>query len=242
MQSGSNTRKDTAQRYRQNPCCPAEKAFLPYTSGMNMFNPAPFEIHVHADIPLRRSVRAQQVQDALQPMWSYTGIRHYPEAARSACEDEPGIVFDSRSSMLNICWTTGGDRNFRHALDDTCMNLNEIAAAGAVIEVGFFEVAEPDTPAADNPSPPDIIQLYVGPSPGDILQVQRNLLVDEVVSLLENHFETGEITPVVNEIDRLFHRRFDVLANSLQAGKPPQRSGGSTTTGHDPRPHFRHLK
>lgn len=209
-----------------------------------MFDPSPFEIHVHADIPLRRSIKAQQVQDALKPMWSYTGIRHYSDAVRSACEDEPGIVFDRNNNMLNICWTTGGDKNFRHALDDTCMNLNEIAAAGAVIEVGFFETTEPDS--TETPNAAEFIQLYVGPSPGDILQVQRNLLVDEVVSLLENHFEMGEITPVVNEIDRLFHRRFDVLANSLQAGKPPQRSGGSnnssSTRGYDAHPHSKHLK
>lgn len=228
-------------RFRAQPRFHSEKnAFLSYTSPMNMRNSAPFEIHVHTDIPLRRSIQAKQVQEALRPMWSYTGLRHYPEAARSACDDEPGIVFDSAQHMLNICWTVTGDTNFRHALNDSCMNLNEIAAAGAVIEVGFFGLSEEEDGEQPMQST-EVIQLYVGPSPGDILQVQRNLLVDDVVSLLENHFETGEITPVINEIDRLFHRRFDVLANSLQAGKPPQRSGGNATD-HRTQLHFRHLK
>lgn len=207
---------------------------------MNMRNFAPFEIHVHTDIPLRRSVQAKQIQEALRPMWSYTGLRHYAEAARSTCDDEPGIVFDQRQNMLNICWTATGDMSFRHALDDACMNLNEIAAAGAVIEVGFFRLGDEESgePPVQNT---EVIQLYVGPSPGDILQVQRNLLVDEVVTLLENHFEAGETTPVINEIDRLFHRRFDILADSLQAGKPPQRSGGNGTEQHTQR-YFRNLK
>lgn len=209
---------------------------------MSMFDSPPFEIHVHADIPLRRNVSAQQVQDALKPMWSYTKLSNFKQAARSAYENEPGLLIDAKQQTLYMCWTIGGDMDFRHALDDVCMNLNDIAAAGAVIEVGFFEVMDDaEMTMLEKPPREEMLQFYVGPTPGDILQVQRNLMVDEVVAMLEEHFEMGELTSVVNEIDKLFHKKFDDLVASLEVGKAPQRSGGWMVErgGHQ---HPRHFK
>lgn len=194
---------------------------------MSMFDSPPFEIHVHADIPLRRTIRKEQVHDALKPIWSYTGAQTFAKGQRSAYDNEPGMLIDMQQHVLHMCWTIGGDVDFRHALDDMCMNLNDIAAAGAVIEVTFLEVVDEETVATmESPPREDIVQLYVGPTPGDILQVQRNMAVDEVVAMLEEHFEIHELTSVVNEIDKLFHQKFDDLVSSLQVGKVPKRSAG----------------
>ena len=39
---------------------------------MSRYN-APFEIHVHGDVPLRPDVTYAQLQDALKPLWTYAG-------------------------------------------------------------------------------------------------------------------------------------------------------------------------
>ena len=106
---------------------------------MSSFNP-PFEIHVHGDIPLRDEVDYPSIQEALRPLWQYTGAKTLVEAAPSFYEDEPGIRFDAKEHLLQICWSVEGDDDFRHALDEVCMGLNEIAAAGAALEVSFYDL------------------------------------------------------------------------------------------------------
>ena len=53
------------------------------------------------------------------------------------------------------------------------------------------------------------------------MQVQRDLLVQDVVNMMERHFDGAELGGVVAEIDKLFTQRFDALVNSLEIGKPP---------------------
>ena len=108
------------------------------------------------------------------------------------------------------------------------MGLNEIAATGAAIEVSFYDLdfdeeeAPPDAEARD-----DFLMCFVGPTPAAIMQVQRDLLVQDVVQLMERHFDGAELGGVVSEIDKLFGERFDALVNSLEIGKRPRGSGGS---------------
>jgi len=71
------------------------------------------------------------------------------------------------------------------------------------------------------------VMLFVGPDPASIMQVQRDLLVQDVVNLMERHFDGAELGGVVAAIDSLFSQRFDDLVNSLQLGKPPRGTGGS---------------
>ena len=100
---------------------------------------APFEIHVHGDVRLRSDVGFDALQDALKPLWKYAGARSLADGAASAFEDEPGIRFDAPAHMLQMCWTVTGDEDFRQALDEMCMSLNELADAGAPIEVTFYD-------------------------------------------------------------------------------------------------------
>jgi hypothetical protein len=69
--------------------------------------------------------------------------------------------------------------------------------------------------------------LFVGPDPAAIMQVQRDLLVQDVVNMMERHFDGAELGGVVAEIDKLFSLRFDALVNSLDVGRTPRGSGGS---------------
>jgi hypothetical protein len=202
---------------------------------------APFEIHVHGDVPLRNGVTYAQLQEALKPLWTYAGAKSLADGAESAYEEEPGIKFDAQERMLSMCWTVAGDMDFRQQLDDMCMSLNELAEEGAAIEVTFYdaefdeEEAEPDAESRD-----DFVMLFVGPTPAAIMQVQRDLLVQDVVNLMERHFDASELNGVVGEIDKLFSERFDKLVSSLELGKPP-RGGTGGASGHGGGRRPRHL-
>ena len=195
---------------------------------MPRFN-APFEIHVHGQVPLRADVTFEQIQDALQPLWKYAGARSLQDGAGSAYEDEPGIKFDAAEHLLQLCWTVAGDEDFRQSLDEMCMSLNELSETGATVEVTFYDTDfdEGDEDESGAESRDDFIMLFVGPNPAAILQVQRNLLVQDMIALMERHFDGSELSGVVAEVDKLFAQRFDSLVNSLEIGRPPRGSGGS---------------
>lgn len=190
---------------------------------------APFEIHVHGQVPIRGDVGFEQLQEALRPLWKYAGARSLADGAVSAYEEEPGIQFDPKTHILQMCWTVSGDDDFRQSLDEMCMGLNEIADQGAAIEVTFYdaEFDDEDDDADEDQARDDFLMLFVGPTPAAIMQVQRDLLVQDVVNMMERHFDGAQLGGVVAEIDKLFTERFDALVNSLEIGKPPRGSGGS---------------
>ena len=105
--------------------------------------------------------------------------------------------------------------------------------AGAAVEVTFYD-ADFDDEEEDSEaeSRDDFMMLFVGPDPASIMQVQRDLLVQDVVNMMERHFDGAELSGVVAEIDKLFAQRFDDLVNSMQLGKPPRGSGGGSGGGH----------
>lgn len=199
---------------------------------------APFEIHVHGEVPLRPEVSFEQLQEALKPLWKYAGARSLADGATSAYEEEPGIRMDAQSHVLNMCWTVAGDEDFRQALDEMCMALNELSSQGAAIEVTFYD-AEFDEDDEDGDteaeSRDDFVMMFVGPDPAAIMQVQRDLLVQDVVALMERHFDGAELGGVVSEIDKLFGQRFDALVSSLELGRPPRGAGGGHGGGRRPR-------
>lgn len=194
---------------------------------MSRYN-TPFEIHVHGEVPLRADVSFAQLQEALKPLWTYAGAKSLAKGAASVYEEEPGIRFDADKHLLQMCWTVPGDDDFRQSLDEMCMGLNDLAEMGAPIEVTFYdaefdeeEEGDPEDEARD-----DFAVYFVGPTPAAIMQVQRDLLVQDMIGLMERHFDASELGDVVAAVDQLFERRFDELANSMQLGKPPRGMGG----------------
>ncbi len=194
---------------------------------MTRYN-APFEIHVHGDVPLREDVVFAQIQDALKPLWQYAGARSLAAASDSAYEDEPGIRFDANAHVLQICWTVPGDEDFRQVMEEACMGLNEIALTGAPLEVSFYDTEfDEEEESTEAEARDDFMMCFVGPTPAAIMQVQRDLLVQDVVHVMERHFDAAELGEVVASIDTLFTQRFDALVNSMQLGRPPRGHGGS---------------
>ncbi len=207
---------------------------------MSRYN-APFEIHVHGQVKLRADVAYEQIQEALKPLWKYAGARSLADGAGSSYEEEPGIQFEPAEHLLDMCWTVPGDEDFKQALDEMCMSLNELSEQGAAIEVTFYDADfdEDDEEADEEESRDDFLMLFVGPNPAAIMQVQRDLLVQDVIHTMERHFDASELGGVVAEIDKLFSQRFDALTNSLDLGKPSRGSGGNSGHGGGRRP--RHL-
>jgi uncharacterized protein (DUF2267 family) len=176
----------------------------------------PYEIHVHGDVPLRADVTYAQLQDALKPLWSYAGASSLAKGAISAYEEEPGIRVDDKAHVLHMCWTVSAGEDFRNSLDEMCMNLNELSSAGAAVEISIYD-AEFDEEDEDDgkESRDDFVMLFIGPTPGDIMQVQRDMLIEDVTAVMERHFEKEEMGDVVAEIDKMFSKRFDAMINSL---------------------------
>ena len=193
---------------------------------MSRYN-APFEIHVHGQVQLRKDVQLVNLQEALKPLWLYAGAKSLAAGATSSYSDEPGIKFDAKKHLLQMCWTVPGDLNFRQVIDEACMNINELAGVGAAIEVSFYDVEfDEEDEEAGQESRDDFVVLFVGPTPAAIMEVQRDMLVQDVVSLMERHFDGAELTGVVAEVDRLFAGRFDALVSTLALGKTPSGTGG----------------
>ena len=193
---------------------------------------APFEIHVHGEILLRDDVDFKALQEAAKPLWKYAGAKSLTEGAQSLYEEEPGIRFEAADHKLQLCWTVRGDEDFCQVRDDLCMNINEISAAGAQLEITFYDTEfEDEDESRGAESRDDFLILFVGPDPASIMQAQRDLLVQDVVGLMERHFDGSELSGVVQEIDKLFSERFSDLVSSLELGKPPRGSGGGGPQG-----------
>lgn len=203
---------------------------------MSSYN-APFEIHVHGQVQLRADVTFDQLGEALKPLWSYAGARSLAAGAASAYEEEPGIQFNTKEHLLQMCWTVSGDEDFRQSLDDMCMGLNELAQEGAAIEVSFYDAEfDEEEPNRAEEARDDFVMLFVGPNPAAIMKVQRDLLVQDVINMMERHFDASELSGVVSQIDKLFMERFESLVNSLDIGKLPPRGGnGGPRGGRRPR-------
>jgi hypothetical protein len=165
---------------------------------------APFEIHVHGDVPLRTDVTYAQLQEALKPLWTYAGAKSLADGAESAYEEEPGIKFDAQEHLLPCAGRSPATKTSASARRDVHV-LNELAEEGAAIEVTFYD-AEFDEEEGDARRRvarrlPDAVRR---PHPAAIMQVQRDLLVQDVVNLMERHFDGAELGGVVAEIDKLF--------------------------------------
>lgn len=187
--------------------------------------PAPFEIHIHGEIILLPDVRIEDLQTALRPLWRYAGAGSLREGSISKYEEEPGIQFDAKQSMLRICWTVRGADDFRQVIDEMCLNLNELTKLGTAIEVTFYDIEfDNDNGSSEHKdgSRDDFMLVFLGPTPAAIMRAQRDFLVRDVTGLMERHFANNELDGVVAAIDKLFTNRFDSLVASLELNKPPK--------------------
>src|SRR5262245_20485408 len=95
------------------------------------------EVHVHGNIPLRAGATAAQIEAALRPWLEYIDEDSLADA-RSVYEDEPGIVFDAKGRLLEICWTGDVGRTFRETIEAALQGLNPLSERAAEIEISYY--------------------------------------------------------------------------------------------------------
>lgn len=153
------------------------------------------EVHVHGNIPLRAGVTSAQIEAALKPWLEYIDEDSLADA-RSVYEDEPGIAFDARERLLEICWTGDVGRAFREAIEVALQALNPYTERAAEIEVTYYHDDGQD----------ELGIVFVGPTPEAIHEAQRQAMIEDVSHILARQFGDSEIGEVVAQLNELFQR------------------------------------
>lgn len=153
------------------------------------------EVHVHGSVLLKSGVSQTEIEQALRPWLDYVDVDGLADA-RSAHQDEPGIVFDRRRRALDICWTGYVGRNFQHSLEGAFDSLSPYSEEAAAVEVSYYHEDGQDEHS----------WAFVGPTAGSIREMQRRRTVEDVSTLLSRQFGEAEIREVVALVDQLFSR------------------------------------
>ena len=169
------------------------------------------EVHVHGNVSLRASATQQELEQALAPWLSYVDIDNLADA-KSAQQEEPGIVFDKRRRVLEICWTGWVGRNFQKALETAFEALCPFSEEASGVEVTYYHEDGRDEHG----------MVFVGPTPEAVQEAQRRFMVEDVSALLARNFGDAEISEVVGLVNQLFDRR-------LAAGDEPRSSVSERT-------------
>lgn len=153
------------------------------------------EVHVHGAVLLKNGTSQTEIEQALRPWFDYVDVDGLADA-RSAHQDEPGIVFDRRRRALDICWTGYVGRNFQHSLEAAVEALSPYSEDAAAVEVSYYHEDGQDEHS----------WVFVGPTPESIREMQRRRMVEDISGLLSRHFGDAEIGEVVALINQLFTR------------------------------------
>ena len=171
------------------------------------------EVHVHGAVLLKNGASQSEVEQALRPWFDYVDVDGLADA-RSAHQDEPGIVFDRRRRALDICWTGYVGRNFQSSLEGAFQSLSPYSEEAAAVEVSYYHEDGQDEHS----------WVFVGPTPESIRDMQRRRMADDISALLSRHFGEAEIGEVVALVNQLFAR---AAAEGPQDRTQPRPSGVS---------------
>ena len=151
------------------------------------------EVHVHGSIFLCKGVRLPQVDQALRPWLDYLDVDTIADA-HSLEREEPGIGFDSKERVVNICWTGEVGRSFQGRLSEAFHNLGPLSEYASEVEVTYYPEGGED----------EFYQMFVGPTPESIHEFRRQCVVEDVSSLLSRHLGKPEVEQVAALINQLF--------------------------------------
>lgn len=165
------------------------------------------EVHVHGAVPLRSGVTQAEVEQALRAWLDYVDLEGLADAT-SAHQDEPGVVFDRRRRVLDICWTGWVGRNFQRSLEMSFEALCAHAEQAAGVEVTYYHEDGRD----------ERTMAFVGPSQEAIQEEQRRSMIEDVSGLLSRHFTEGEIGEVLQHVHQLFERRWTSAGTTSATG------------------------
>lgn len=153
------------------------------------------EVHVHGSAFLCKGVRLAQAEQALRPWLDYLDVDHVADA-HSLEREEPGISFDSRERVVNICWTGEVGRSFHSRLTEALHNLGPLTEYASEIEVTYYPDHGDD----------EFYQMFIGPTPEAIHEFRRQCVVEDVSNLLARHIGKAEVDQVGTLINELFDK------------------------------------
>src|SRR5258708_8897053 len=81
------------------------------------------EAHIHGTVLLRAGTTTTQIEEALRPWLEYIDEDNMADA-KSVHPDEPGLVFDRRRRVLEVCWTGDVGRTFHQTVANAPAALN----------------------------------------------------------------------------------------------------------------------
>ena len=103
--------------------------------------------------------------------------------------------------------------------DEACAAVCDLSSEGAGIEVSYFD--------NDDEDGQDTFGLiFVGPSPEAIHETQRQYMQEDLTRLLERHFDKGEMSEVVDAVNRLFARRLVSITQGQKLARVDFPTGG----------------
>ena len=151
------------------------------------------EVHVHGSVFLCKGVRPSQLDQAMRPWLDYLDVDTIGDA-HSLEREEPGLTYDSKERVVNICWTGEVGRSFQSRLTEAFHNLGPLTEYASEIEVNYYPEGGED----------EFYQMFVGPSPEAIHEFRRQCVVEDVSNLLSRHLGKGETDQVAALINQLF--------------------------------------
>ena len=151
------------------------------------------EVHVHGSIFLCKGVRMSQVDQAMRPWLDYLDVDTLADA-HSLEREEPGLTFEPKERVINICWTGEVGRSFQARLTEAFHNLGPLTEYASEVEVTYYPEGGED----------EFYQMFIGPSPEAIHEFRRQCVVEDVSGLLSRHLGKSETEQVAALINQLF--------------------------------------
>ncbi len=153
------------------------------------------EVHVHGTVLLKAGTTTAQIEAALRPWLDYVDEDTLADA-KSVHPDEPGIVFDRRRRVLDVCWTGDVGRSFRQILGEALDALNGYSEEAASFDVTYYHDDGRD----------EFDVMFVGPNGDAVHQARRQRMLEDVQHLLAREFNEADAGQVLALVDQLFER------------------------------------
>ncbi|MBI3528183.1 MAG: hypothetical protein HY067_09455 [Betaproteobacteria bacterium] len=168
------------------------------------------EAHIHGTVLLRAGTTTTQIEEALRPWLEYIDEDNMADA-KSVHPDEPGLVFDRRRRVLEVCWTGDVGRSFHQTIAGALAALSPFSEEAAAFEVSYYLEDGKD----------EFSLVFVGPTQDAIFEAQRGLMIEDVRSLLSRQFSDPEIAQVVALVNQLFERNVKSGTSNTQTSTGP---------------------
>jgi hypothetical protein len=120
-------------------------------------------------------------------------LARLPRRRHSLEREEPGISYDPKERVVNICWTGEVGRSFQSRLTEAFHNVGPLTEYASEVEVTYYPEGADD----------EFYQMFVGPSPESIHEFRRQCVVEDVAGLLARHLgkpETEQVAALINQL------------------------------------------